>query len=318
MKLYIIRHAESESNASDIYHGFEAKLTPKGVNQADLVARRLGSLRIDRLISSTMPRAIHTAEVIAGHLKVPFEQNELFVERRKPSIMKCRSLNDPEIIQIEKEIEAHLNEPEWHYSDEENFAELKERALAALAYIRTLPEEHVAVVSHGIFLRVLLGCVIHGEQFTAAQYWEFLWHLKTDNTGITTFAYESSAITQDHAERWRLTTWNDHAHLPENSVESVLDTEVSPVSQSRMTGVQTTAIKLWLVILLAALAVTISMLWIVFDHRQPPTSSFEFNGAVRVSTTTENGTIRIYAATTTNPISIDQPAALNLDEIQLQ
>jgi serine/threonine-protein phosphatase PGAM5 len=61
--LVLLRHGQYETESLGV-------LTPLGRNQAAITARFLGRMRIDRVWSSTLPRARETATIIASHLRV--------------------------------------------------------------------------------------------------------------------------------------------------------------------------------------------------------------------------------------------------------
>jgi serine/threonine-protein phosphatase PGAM5 len=72
----LIRHAQYSRNPE--------KLTSLGKKQAALTARYLRELKVDRLLSSTMPRAIETAQIIAKKLKLFPSPKSIFREASLP------------------------------------------------------------------------------------------------------------------------------------------------------------------------------------------------------------------------------------------
>ena len=65
VKIILIRHGETFWNLEDKIQGLhDSPLTPFGVKQAEKTAERLKNEPIDMLLSSTLGRAIHTAEII--------------------------------------------------------------------------------------------------------------------------------------------------------------------------------------------------------------------------------------------------------------
>lgn len=69
MRLILIRHGESEGNASGVMQGrMDFGLSPTGVLQAQATARYLSTLEIRQVMTSPLRRAAHTAEIIAGQL----------------------------------------------------------------------------------------------------------------------------------------------------------------------------------------------------------------------------------------------------------
>ena len=64
MKLYLIRHGESESNVSGYYRGRHSALSRSGLMQAKKLARRFAKIHIDLIVSSDFERALETADAV--------------------------------------------------------------------------------------------------------------------------------------------------------------------------------------------------------------------------------------------------------------
>jgi broad specificity phosphatase PhoE len=67
--------------------------------------------------------------------------------------------------------------------------------------------QNILVVSHGNFLKQLVGYVLLGGQGSKKEVASFKRTFKSTNTGI------SILVLQDN--RWRVLSWNDHAHFAE-------------------------------------------------------------------------------------------------------
>lgn len=74
-ELHLVRHGEAVANVQPVIGGLrgDAGLTPRGRAQARLLEERLLArpMRADRLVSSTLPRAMQTAEYVARALGLP-------------------------------------------------------------------------------------------------------------------------------------------------------------------------------------------------------------------------------------------------------
>lgn len=151
-KLYFVRHAESEGNVGILRQGHSTPLTERGNEQAFLVAERFKNIEIDRIISSPQIRAKSTAEAIQKVTNKPLDFSDLLIERKRPSIFEGKPKDIPEAVTADKEMKERFHETDWRYSDEENFSDLKKRALKFLEYVDTLPEENILLVTHGVFL----------------------------------------------------------------------------------------------------------------------------------------------------------------------
>ncbi len=69
MRLILIRHGESEGNASGVIQGrMDFGLSPTGVRQAHATAAFLAEFEADRVVTSPLRRAAETAGIIAGQL----------------------------------------------------------------------------------------------------------------------------------------------------------------------------------------------------------------------------------------------------------
>jgi broad specificity phosphatase PhoE len=63
-KVYVVRHGETEDNKDGKFRTDEAKLTPKGEAQAERLGRKFKNIRVPKIISSPLHRAVETANII--------------------------------------------------------------------------------------------------------------------------------------------------------------------------------------------------------------------------------------------------------------
>ncbi|MEI6494786.1 MAG: histidine phosphatase family protein [bacterium] len=211
MKVYFVRHGESETNAGGLRLGAETPLTELGLKQAVDIAGRLVNLKIDKFVSSPWLRAKQTSEIVAKKINLPIIYSDLLVELGKPSELIGLTKNDPEAQRILTEVWDHYIDPVWHYSDEEKIPEIMARADKALTYLADLDCENLLVVTHGNFLRFLVPVALFGQKFDLATMKK--WHEGTAiyNASFTVMEFKPSE--EDNPGKWRLITWNDHAHL---------------------------------------------------------------------------------------------------------
>ncbi len=207
-KVYFVRHGESEGNIAQRAQTAVEPLTEKGIRQAGLIAKRMQNIPIDCVISSTMIRAHHTAEKIAEKIQKPIDFSELFVENRRPSEVIGLHWQDSVQLDIRAAEEVNKHIPHYRFSDEENFEDLYERGKKAIELLENRPEQNILVVTHGMFMRNIIGYAIFGNTLTRDVYEKLKRGLITDNTGITLLRYDT-----EQKQPWALWTWNDHAHL---------------------------------------------------------------------------------------------------------
>ena len=66
MKLYFVRHGETDMNARNMFYGwYDADINEKGISQAEELREAFKDIPIDAIYSSNLKRAYHTAEIIA-------------------------------------------------------------------------------------------------------------------------------------------------------------------------------------------------------------------------------------------------------------
>lgn len=65
MKLYIVRHGQTEANVNRLFNGRNQRdLTDFGVKQAKILACQMKNLNIDLIFCSPLKRTIHTANIL--------------------------------------------------------------------------------------------------------------------------------------------------------------------------------------------------------------------------------------------------------------
>jgi alpha-ribazole phosphatase len=209
MKLYLVRHGESEGNVGRYHQTATEKLTTKGLVQAKLVAQRFHGVKVDHIIASTMTRAQQTAKEIASVVKKDIIDQPLFVETKQPSIVSGKKHADPFSLKIMGEISTHRDDPNYHHSDEENFFDFLKRVEQGLHTLENYGEhDQLMVVAHGHVIRAIIGIVLFGTEFSARNFTQLIDRLQTDNTGVS--------IAEFSLDRgWILRTYNDHSHLLE-------------------------------------------------------------------------------------------------------
>ena len=205
MKLYLVRHGESYGNLEKRFLPDGGGLTVKGKHQAEKLAKRFRRIPIEIIFSSDYRRAADTAKVIRRAVRKKLIFTKLVREQKYPKEYRGRYDNDPEIARIRSVRHKHLNKKAWHYSDEENFFDFKERIKKFLRFISRRKEKHILAVGHGISTRMAVALMLLGDTLTPEIFQEFRNNLLAINTGIT--------ICESHDGKWKVITWNDHAHL---------------------------------------------------------------------------------------------------------
>lgn len=166
MRLFLARHGETDWNVKKVMQGQkETELTPRGIGQAGMLAKRLAHEKADVAYSSTLKRAVDTAEAIAAfHSLKPLLRKEL-AER------SYGVLEGMKIAEMERRFpEEFVRGYEWQFIGKpeggESFEDIAERVRPFLEEIKEKHgDENVIAVSHGdtnmVIIAELLG--IRGE-----------------------------------------------------------------------------------------------------------------------------------------------------------
>ncbi|MBP7057020.1 histidine phosphatase family protein [Candidatus Gracilibacteria bacterium] len=156
MKIYIVRHGESESDTKQRYDGdYDDHLTEQGKRDAQEVAVKLHGKGIEHVFCSARIRAVETGEIICASLE---GCNPLSIEA---------DLQEQDIYQAFKEIA--INEPEEEYrrlgefmvtqdnavEGVESYADFKHRVTTAFQRLFSGPYQTIVIVTHGGPIRCL-------------------------------------------------------------------------------------------------------------------------------------------------------------------
>lgn len=206
MKIYFVRHGESEHNALNLHQGGDVGLSEKGLRQAEILADRISRISIDIIFSSPYKRAKQTTEIISRTTNKEINYTELLKERKRPTEIEGKSATDTEVLKIIELIDSHSGDHKWRYSDEESFAEFEYRAVEFLNFLSGLEYENILVVAHGGPIKMIIALMMQGEQLTPEMFYRFDDLFSLSNTGIT-------LCEKKETNQWRVRAWNDHSHL---------------------------------------------------------------------------------------------------------
>jgi broad specificity phosphatase PhoE len=208
--IYFVRHGQSDDNIAPVFQSPDSPLSPRGREQADLIAKRISKLSFELLVASPYRRAKETAEAIAQATDKEIEFSELFVERIKPSAINGKPYTDKEANDVWREWRKGLYTPGIKVSDGENFDDLVARADKALEFLENKSEQSIVVVTHGYFLRTIIARVLLGKLLTPEAFRKLQNASSVENTGLTVLTYQGDF---EEEPAWHLWIFNDHAHL---------------------------------------------------------------------------------------------------------
>jgi 2,3-bisphosphoglycerate-dependent phosphoglycerate mutase len=202
-RLVLVRHGESNATVEQRIGGSLTctGLSPLGRKQAEALAERLrrtGEIRADVLVSSTMPRARETAEVLApalGDLHIELDDG---VREHEPG-EQVDGMTFHAFVERFGRTDWAADPYHAGFPGGETLAEFQHRVASAL---HRLAREHagktVVIACHGGVIDVAMRTFLRTPMTGGFETW-------TRNTSLTEF---------ERAEHvWRLHRYNDAAHL---------------------------------------------------------------------------------------------------------
>ena len=155
--IYIVRHGQTEWNLLGKTQGHgNSDLTPKGIEQAELLADSMTKYPIDYIYSCDLGRAYQTAEIIGNKLNIEVEKTEALREMNfgtwEGRIIKDIIEEDPELYKMWRN-EPHLAK----IPQGETLSQIKERTDAFIKEINEKYDgKHIVLVTHSLCARIML------------------------------------------------------------------------------------------------------------------------------------------------------------------
>lgn len=208
-RFYIVRHGRTVLNAKRIRQGESGGLDAAGKHQAHRAGAYLRDKRIQKIVASPYERTRETATIIDTYLKVSVNYSPLLAERRNPSEIIGKSADDPSVEAIVDQMDLSYHDDNYRYSDEENFADLKKRAARALSLLERTSGTRICVVSHSIFLKMLLSYLLYRRKLHAPDYVKLAFFNPADNGGITICEYCPWKYLFSKTRGWSIVAYNE-------------------------------------------------------------------------------------------------------------
>jgi phosphoserine phosphatase len=201
-RVFLIRHGATDSNMMRPYilqgKGINLPLNETGKKQAEAVGDFLKTEPISAVYSSTMQRAIDTAQTISSHHQVDIST---FKELEECDVGEWEGKNWDSIMEeFPEAYEQFINDPATYpYLGGESYSDVLHRAKPTLLSImKKHPGETIAVIAHNVVNRVILADLL-GIEIRKAK------DIKQNNTSVNILEY--------HQEETRLVTMNAIFHL---------------------------------------------------------------------------------------------------------
>jgi broad specificity phosphatase PhoE len=197
-KLILARHGETVWNVKRVFRGrADVELDEVGIKQAKLLGKYLSNWRLEAIYSSSMKRALDTANIVARYQKVGVHTAEGLIDF---DYGEWQSLHEQKVKRLYPTLhnEWHNNPHKVKMPGGESLEDVRRRAVDVVGDILSKHKGSVVLVSHRVVLKVLI-CYLLGLDNS------HFWNISQDVCGITIFNYVDG--------RFVLTRHNDTSHL---------------------------------------------------------------------------------------------------------
>lgn len=170
MKMYFVRHGESEANLLNEFsnRGLKHGLTNEGKAQAAGLAQKLGGGSDARIFSIPLLRALQTAEILSDALRVPYEAVDALREY-DCGVLEGRS-DSTSWAEYHSMQEQWMTHRRWERRIEggESFVEIKDRFVPFIEHLLDSygdSPEGVVLVGHGGLCRCMVPLALENIGF---------------------------------------------------------------------------------------------------------------------------------------------------------
>lgn len=163
MKLYFVRHGESEANTQHVISNYASPfgLTERGRQQVHVLADRLKELPIITMYSSPVLRAMDTADILYQALDLPYRVTEAL---REYNCGVLEGKSDEESWRSHRQYyedwvlrHDYLSKPEGG----ESFVDIQNRFVPFIESLKRYHDEDILLVRHGGLFHLMLPLVLN-------------------------------------------------------------------------------------------------------------------------------------------------------------
>ena len=168
MKLYLLRHGETEMNVKKVYYGrIDCDLTENGAEQAISLKRVFADLPLDLVLESPLLRAKRTADLLLDGRDVPRLEDDRLMELDFGE-WEGKSYQD---LQGDPVYEEWCKE--WQTTRPpkgESFLDLAKRVSSFCDDLKKREEEHLLVVAHHAVLQQIMANMMEADPASCWHY----------------------------------------------------------------------------------------------------------------------------------------------------
>lgn len=190
MKLYLVRHGETELNLKKVYYGrTDCGLTEKGKEQAASLRAAFADISLDFVLESPLKRAKDTADLLLGGREVPRIEDDRLKE------LDFGGWEGKSYLDLQGDPLYEQWCREWKTTcppEGECFLDLAKRVGDFYEDLLKRAEEKVLIVAHHAVLQQLMACLLESEP-------ESCWHYAFAQGTYTVFEiHDGFAVLKGH------------------------------------------------------------------------------------------------------------------------
>ncbi|HEY0964238.1 MAG TPA: histidine phosphatase family protein [Candidatus Paceibacterota bacterium] len=201
MEIFLVRHGQTEGNVAKRHQSDATPLTDLGKKQIAEAAAFLKTKEPTHLLSSSVLRAVESAQMIGIALEMVPETNPVFAELERPQFLQGNFL---------KSVGSLWFYARWYFGftrakeGGESYRAIRDRIIKAQEYLAQYPaDSRIVVVSHSVFINFFVAHMCQKgpmNPFQAAH--RFLKVLTIKNGSVTRVVYDPAPAKQTC--HWRL------------------------------------------------------------------------------------------------------------------
>lgn len=199
MKIIFVRHGKSIDDIDEVSQRDDSPLSPAAVKAVQKRASDFSAIHVKKCYVSNYRRARDTAAIMFPG--VPMEvRNDIFEVKRPAFLTGGKHADAVHFWEVLHRDEKYI--PDWSFDGSESFNDVVQRARGFLDYLKQnheSSEDPIIVVSHGGFMRHLIGVACLGDKYTPTVFFELLLPMDMDN-----LAAVSLDIRSDNKVKWSL------------------------------------------------------------------------------------------------------------------
>jgi len=197
MKLFLIRHGQTNWRKIGFLSYTDLELTKKGISQAKKIARKLKKEKIDKIYSSPLKRCSRTAQIIGKYLDLKIH---IVPQLREVNFGILERLSLKEAEKKYPELFLARQKDKWNFRipSGESYKDAAKRVLNFLKKLSDMKHQNIVLVTHVTIIKILL---------------KYFSNLSMEKIDQTRFPPTSLTIFEKKNKRFRVLAINDISHL---------------------------------------------------------------------------------------------------------